>query len=230
MKRLDLSVLRVRAKKALDALEAGGLDPIEFAEFVYTPEGDQTENVISHEAFFDPEAPAGRYAFRVLNGQGAIVAEGEGFKLELRAGGAQEHLTGAGAVAAACGRVLAHNAFEVERCQRRLADEERRNDTLRAKVDELEEVMRLRNRRIAQLELELESGGADEFSELMEVFGEVAMRAFGLDEPGDQGRKDKGVAFEVVVDVVRRNADVQRSIRQVVGDAPLMALGIGGES
>lgn len=233
MRVIDLSQLRELARAALNTITAGGLNAEKHAEFVYLPPGEDSplELVITQEKFFADDAPPGKYRFRVLAPDGAVIEEGEGVKFELRPASEREQAapSGARAIASATSIMLHHSSAEVERAHRRLREEEDRCDKLKALAAVLEEGLRERDREIAQLKLELEAKGEDEFTEFAEVIGQVVVRALGLDA-GAEPAPGTDVAVEVVVTAVRKSADAQRAIRELVGDAPLKRLGIGGAS
>ncbi len=227
-RRTDLSVLRRRVQDAIDALTAGGIStPERYCTFLFSPTDGEDELEISREAFFDNEAPPGRYAFEVRDDGGNVTARGEGIRFEIRGDAEERHVSGQVAFTRAMDRLLQSSSSEVERIGRRLLEEEARSEKLKADLRVYEQALREREGEIAQLQLERELGGGGEFAEAAEIVGQVLVQALGLDlnQPA-QTAKD----FEVVIQAVRKSPEAQRAIKQVSGEEPLRRLLEGGAS
>jgi hypothetical protein len=224
MGRTDVSQLRKRAKKAIDTITVGGLDPDDHCKFFYLLNGDQPFE-IAQEKFFDEQAPPGRYRFRVVDAKGVVIAEGDGEHLEFRAGdGEDERPNGHAAMARTVSSLCHSSAAEVERAHRRLREEEERNDNLKQHQLVLEAALCDRDRKIAELRAELETARDEDLGEFAEILGQIAIRVLGLDQQDPARAED----LEIVLNAVSKSQEVQAQLQQICGEAPLRRLGIGG--
>ncbi|WP_437679976.1 hypothetical protein [Sorangium sp. So ce131] len=223
---ISIGVVRKRARKAVDTLRVANLDPDEFTRFSWAPGASEPLREISEDEFFQEDAPAGVYTFELLDEEGNAREKISGAKLELRAEDAEQRPHSLADVARSASILVNNAAAEAERAARRLKDEEER-------VDKLRELLGLKDDRIRELESEnaeqarrieeLESD--DDLGELGEVLREVLVQWLG-EAPTDQHAQ----ALEVVLEVIRRSADVQRALQLAGAGESLRLLGIGGPS
>jgi hypothetical protein len=220
--RTDISQLRKDARRAINTITVGSLDPEDHCEFFYLLNGTEPFK-IAQERFFAEDAPPGRYRFKIKDSKGAVIAQGDGELFEFKAE-EDDRPNGHAAMARTVSSLCHSSAAEVERAHRRLREEEERNDNLKQHQLVLEAALSDRDRTIAELRAELVTARDEDLGEFAEILGQIAIRVLGLDQQDPARAED----LEIVLNAVSKSQEVQAQLQQICGEAPLRRLGIGG--